>query len=324
MLTESEHRPPMRPSPAFPIFFVLPLALLLGTSACGPDEADAPPPDQVGTGSLSETEAAGPAASVNRATFEEALASGHAALTYFYVPSSGFAYHDPEGRLTGVTAELLRDFARFVANTHGIHVEVEWVEEERWADFYGYVRESEGGAFGIGNVTITDPRGEEVDFSPPYLQNIAVLVTHTDVPELEAIEEIGRAFVGLTALPYPGTLHETRLEAIRENHLPEMTTHPVASNDELVSLIASGEGYVGYMDIYNYWRARENGLPLRRHPVGDDAAEAFGVILPNDSDWTPVMEAFFHEDGGYVESPRYREHLRIHLGEELAGLLGGR
>jgi ABC-type amino acid transport substrate-binding protein len=297
------------------------LAASLLLTGCGGRPEAAPPRAE---DPVSETFSQAPAAPVLGPTFRESLAAGHAHLTYFFVPSSGFAYRNQAGHLTGVTVELLRDFARFVADTHGLEVAITWIEEELWARFYGFVRDSEGGVFGIGNVTITDARWQEIDFSPPYLRNIAALVTHQDVPELEAMEAVGEAFAGLTALPYPGTLHEARLEAIREAHFPLMASRPVASNDELVSALAAGPETFGYIDIYNYWRAREAGLPLRRHPVGDDAAETFGVILPDGSDWTPVITAFFEADGGYAESERFRRLLREHLGDELAVLLSSR
>ncbi|CAN5621040.1 hypothetical protein BH23GEM11_BH23GEM11_03870 [soil metagenome] len=263
-----------------------------------------------------------PAGPVRAPTLAEAREAGRADLTFFFVPSSGFAYRRDDGRLTGVTVELLRDFAGFVQETHDLAVHVTWVEEELWADFYGYVRDSRGGVFGVGNVTITEARRGELDFSPPYMQNIAVLVTHEDVAELGSMADIGSSFADLVALRYPGTLHEARLEEIRDEHFPAMRFQPVASNDELVSTLASGPGSFGYIDIYNFWRAREAGQPLRRHPVGDDAAETFGVILPSNSDWTPVITAFFDEIGG-AEGPRVEALLREHLGDELASLLSG-
>jgi hypothetical protein len=293
------------------------LAVLAACAPASPPADGAPEP-----GAVAERHASGSAEPAVASTFARARDAGVAELVFFYVPSSGFAYRDGEGRLTGVTVELLRDFAAYVAEEYGIDLRVEWREEERWADFYGYVRDSRGGAFGIGNVTITEPRRDELDFSPPYLNNVAVLVTHQEVPELGAMEEIGEAFRGLVALPYPGTLHEMRLLAIRDRWLPGVEMRPVASNDELVALLADG-GHFGYIDVYNYWRARQAGEPLRRHPVGDDASETFGVILPHGSDWTPVMEAFFARDGGYAQSPRYRGLLREHLGDELAGMLAG-
>jgi hypothetical protein len=75
------------------------------------------------------------------------------------------------------------------------------------------------------------------------------------------------------------------------------------------------------LDGYNHWRAVGQGQPLRRHPAGDEDSEAFGVILPRGSDWTPAIEAFFDDAGGYVQGERYGALLGEHLGEELAALL---
>jgi ABC-type amino acid transport substrate-binding protein len=301
------------------------IVLLLSVAAilaCTPARDDDSDPATV-TGEVTEAAPRVATGPMSAPSFREAQAAGEARVVLFYVPSSGFAYEGDDGRLTGVTVELLRDFARFVSDTHGIDLHLEWLAEERWADFYSYVRASEGGVFGIGNVTITEPRREEIAFSPPYLNNVAVLVTHAQLAELGGMDEIPDAFRGLTALPYPGTLHQDRLEAIRARWLPDMPVRPVASNDELVSLLGSDPRYFGYMDVYNYWRARGAGQPLRRHTIGDDASETFGVILPHGSDWTPVMDAFFQADGGYADSDRFRGLLRTHLGEELATLLTG-
>lgn len=297
-----------------------PLAAAFLLVAC--DTGDAGEAATAQTPVLSEEIHEGPAAPVTAITFEEALASGAAVLEFFFVPSSGFAYRDDAGHLTGVTVELLRGFARHVADEHDINVTVRWNEEPLWADFYGYVRDSRGAAFGIGNVTITDARQGELDFSPPYLRNIAVLVTHDSVPELARMEQIDEVFAGLTALRYPGTLHETRLLAIRDAHFPAMTTREIASNDELVAALAAGPTTFAYIDIYNYWRAREAQRPLRRHPVGDDGAETFGIILPDGSDWTAVIEEYMDQIGG-AEGATVARLTRAHLGEELAALLGG-
>lgn len=242
-------------------------------------------------------------------------------LSFVFVPATGFAYRDASGAPTGVTVELLRDFARWLSEQFEVPVVVHWHEEPTWSDFYARVRDGQGGVFGVGNVTITQARWSELDFSPPYMNNIATLATHVDVPELASMERIGEAFAGMTGLVFPGTLHETRMEQIREAGFSDLQTRPVSSNDELIELLASGEGYFSYVDVYNVWRAEQQGLPLRRHPVADDASEQFGVILPDVSPWTAVIDAFFESDGGYIRSERFAGHLERHLGAELAGLL---
>ena len=294
--------------------------LLLGFMAgCGPDSAEAPREES--TPAAQPLDAGAAIQPLRGSSLSQAGAGGEAHLVVHYVPSSGFAYPDADGNLTGVTVELMRSFGRWLEETRGMQVDLSFVGEERWATFYERVLVSEGGVFGIGNVTITEARRDEVDFSPPYMSNVAILMTHEEVPELTSIDVIGEAFEGLVGLTYPGTLHQARIEAIRREHFPEMETVDVASNDELVGRVASGEGYFGYVDIYNYWRALEGGAPLRHHPVGDDASEAFGVILPRGSDWTPILAEFFAADGPLQEREAFRSLLGEHLGAELAGLL---
>lgn len=295
----------------------LALAACLALAGCTP-WGQAP---EGGPGTVTETRGGTTTARLTGSGFGDALERGEAQLVFAYVPAPGFATHDGTGRPTGVTVELLRDFAGWVAQAHGIDVHVTWHEQPSWSTFYGEVRDAQGGVLGVGNVTITAEREAELDFSPPYMDNVAALVTHRSVPELPSMDRIGDHFGPLTALVFPGTLHQTRLEAIRDLHFPRMATRPVASNEELVALLAADAGYFGYLDVYNLWRAEQAGLPLRRHPAGDDASESFGVILPDGSDWTPVVSAFLRADGGYVRGPRFRAHMHEHLGAALADLL---
>ena len=292
------------------------LTVLLAVAACGPED-----PEDILEEHLDEMEQPEMgAAPLSGDAFQVAEEMGQGRVTVVYVPADGFAYEGDDGRLTGVTVEILRDFANWVHEEHEFQLELDFQEETDWSRFYDDVRDAEEGVFGIGNVTITDERWEEIAFSPPYMTNVAVLISHEDVPELESMADIPETFQGMTAVPFEGTLHEERILEVRDEHWPELEIEPVDSNDAIIERVASGDGYFGWIDIYNYWRERDEE-PLRRHPVGDDAAEEFGIIMPLGSDWVPEMEAFFLEDGEYVGSQRYRDIMEAHLGEELAAEL---
>ncbi len=254
------------------------------------------------------------------ASLHKARDAGHATVTVLYVPAAGWAYRDNDGQLTGVTVEIMRRFADYVADERGVELRLDFVEETDWSVFYGRVRDAEGGVFGIGNVTITDNRREELAFSPPYLNNIAVLITHEDVATVPGPAEAAEYLEGFKALAFAGTLHETRLEALREEHWPELEIERAGSNDEIIAAAADGTHF-GYIDAYNYYGARDRGAPLRHHPAFDDPGEEFGVIMPLNNDWQPVLEAFFEHDGGLMQSAFYRDLLAEHLGEPVADLL---
>jgi ABC-type amino acid transport substrate-binding protein len=254
-------------------------------------------------------------------SWEQVINEGTGTLIAYYVPAEGFAYYDDNGNLTGVTVDIIREFNSWIETEYEVELEVQFVSEESFSRFYQTVQNSESGTIGMANVTITEERRQELDFSPSYMQNIAVLITHDSVDELNSFHQIQDQFAGMNALAFEGTLHEQRLGEIREDFFPETNLLMANSNDEIINRVSGDSSLFAYIDIYNYWRASEQGEPLRRHPAGDDAAEEFGYILPPDSDWTPVIKEFFLHGEGYTRSDEFRQIMTRHLGYELAELL---
>jgi ABC-type amino acid transport substrate-binding protein len=254
-------------------------------------------------------------------TWEEVQQMGEGIVTLVYVPSDGFSYVDDDGRLTGVTIELVRDFIDYVNVNYNMNVTISYKPVEQFSNFYEAVRDASGGVFGVANVTITDQRKEELSFSPPYMTNIATLITHRDIPEIPSFESIPDAFAGLDALAFQGTLHQERVRTIADQYLPEADIDFAQSNNEIIDRVSSENRYFAYVDIYNYWRASSAGAPLQRHSTGDQASEQFGIIMPLNSDWRHLVERFFEDEGGYLNTERYRYLMETHLGEELAELL---
>jgi ABC-type amino acid transport substrate-binding protein len=296
------------------------LSLALGCTGPGESRADGDPvqsqrPDLVPA-----------AASRDRGdAYADLQQKGAGEVVVLFTPSPGWAHwaSDRDSVPTGVTVDLLQDFFRWVETEDGVSLRVRWVEEPEWGRFYRRVRDAGGGVLGIGHVTITPERREELDFSPPYLSNVAVLITRNDVPELSSMADFARHFAGFTAYPFRGTLHEDRIERLRDLGIPDFQVQYVNSIDAILAAVQGGSDRLAWLDLYDFWLAVERGVPIRRHPAGDDHSESLGVILPRGSDWTPVLEAFLTEGNGYRNGARYEGLLRSHLGDGLAEALQG-
>lgn len=255
-------------------------------------------------------------------SWESVQQQGNGTVNILYVPSGGFAYENEKGELTGVTIEILREFVSWVEYTYEVGLILNFASEPEWQKFYTQVSGAGPGLIGTGNVTITEERRNEVQFSPPYLDNIAVLVSHADRPELTSLEDIPVVFAGKTGLLHPGTLHADRMEKIRESYFPGMPVISAHSNDELMDRMAEGDYYFTYLDVHNFVHGLGDGVPMKRHEIGDDANEQFGFIMPPDSDWGKPLDDFFAYEGGFVNSQRYRDILRKHLGDGIMEVLG--
>lgn len=250
-------------------------------------------------------------------SFEQGKQRGHATLKIVYVPAAGFAYLDENSELTGVTINIMQEFADFVLYSQGIEINYEFISINDFSTFYNKVRDSRNGVFGLGNVTITESRKQELKFSPPYMTNIAVLITHADAPDLRELNSISVDFDGLTGLAFKGTLHEQRLRQLKSTYWQTMPLDFATANSEIIHRVSERVNYFSYIDIYNYWRAAESGLPLKQHPAADQASERFGIIMPLSNDWDEIIRDFFDQGQGFRTSRTYRAIMEKHLGTEL-------
>ncbi len=253
-------------------------------------------------------------------SWQQSKAAGRGELTVLYVAAEGFAYTSADNRLTGVSIEIMRDFVQWLQSNHQVALQLNFVAEPDWSRFYRRVVAANGGVFGLGNVTITAARAKELQFSPPYLNNVAVLISHADIAELQSLAQLSERFSHLQPLAFSGTLHEVRMQALRNQYQPGAEMGRVGSNQQLLELVASGAWY-GYVDAYNYRRAQQQGMPLRHHPVADDSDETFGIIMPLNNDWAPLLAAFFNAGPGYRNTERYQQILLQHLGPQLTAIL---
>ena len=88
-----------------------------------------------------------------------------------------------------------------------------------------------------------------------------------------------------------------------------------ANSQETYEKITTDPNGFAYLDLAFYLESVQNRKPLKRHPVGDIAADQFGFAMPMNSDWYPLLDEFFKANGGYTNSAQYKGILKKHLGE---------
>jgi len=248
-------------------------------------------------------------------TFAQAKKNGSGVIVFTYVETPGFIYKDNTGRLSGVCIDILNDFVKYVNETYNIELKTKLAGNgSSFRAMYDGAKTGKGGVFGLGNVTITEVRLKEVKFSPPFIKNFSVLVSHSSVPTLKTFDDFGKGFNGMTAYTGRGTLNEKRILELKEKYYPELKVVQMASSTEVFTKLLADKKSFSYLDLAFYLDAIKKRHPLKRHEIGDTKSEGFGIAMPFTSDWAPIMEEFFNKDGGYTNSDEYKKILINHLG----------
>ena len=228
------------------------------------------------------------------------------------------------GEYKGLCFDIMKDFISYVKTRYGANLEVEFVSPKNPKDFDEFlniVQSGSGGVFGLGDVTVTDERKSVYTFSPPYFSNIAILATHDDVPNLSSMQNIASEFAGMKAIVQKGTTHEERIQQIKGKYHPGLQVELTTGFDEANKKAAASKNYFTYIDFSTYLNVIDQKISLKRHPAGDQNGEYFAFIMPKDSDWSPVLNEFFAQNGGYVRSLQYRKMMAEHLGSHVLKLM---
>lgn len=240
---------------------------------------------------------------------------GSGTISLAYVETPGFVYKDASGKLTGICIDIMNDFVKYVSETKSVKLNTRYIGDgSSFSKMFASVKSGKDGVFGLGNITITEARKKEIRFSPTFIQNVAILITHKNIPTLGNMSEISTKFKGLKAYTGKGTLNDKRIQEIKTKYIPSLSIQYVASSPATLSKVAADPQSFTYLDIAFYLDALKNKKPLKRHGVGDQASEEFGLIMPMSSDWQPLMNEFFRKNGGYTNSMEYKKILAKHLG----------
>ena len=256
-------------------------------------------------------------------TWGQVKQTGQGTVSLAYVETPGFVYKDKaSGKLTGICVDIMDDFVKWVNNTKKVKLQSKFVGDGgSFSGMYTKVKGSTGGVFGLGNITITEQRKKEIKFSPSFITNFAILITQNNVPTLTKLEDVSKTFGNLKAYTAKGTLNEKRILELKKSHFPAMKVVTTSTSPEAYNKIFSDPNSFTYLDLAFYLQAVQERKSVKRHPVGDKAAEQFGFIMPISSDWSPLLEEFFAARGGYTNSSKYKQILQKHLGDTGVKLL---
>lgn len=260
-------------------------------------------------------------AQISGDTFEEASQRKSATVTYIYNNATAFAKENEKGEVSGVLVDLMEEFESYVKTTYGIvmNVRFEEVEQANFAKFLTSTETASGGVFGLSNASITEERARRLRFSPPFIKNITVLVTNNSVPTLEKLDDIDVNFAGMKAFSVTSSIYLAKLEKIKSNFYPDMEIELYKSGLGVIEALAKDEKAFAVIDLLYYLDFFQKGYPIKRHRTGDEAGDEFGIVMPKNNDWEPILADFFNS--GFLKSPEYRKIVSDHLGKSAMRLI---
>jgi len=248
-------------------------------------------------------------------TYAQAKQAGKAEWVMTFANAPGFIYKDQNGKVSGITVDLMNAFKAYVEEKKGISITMTYKssDPENFTRFLSDVKESRGGVFGLSNTTITRERMASYQFSPPYITNIGMVISHKDVATLSELSDIPNKFAGMTAVTVKNSTNAQRIHEIRQKYWSDLKIEYVSSFQDAVDAVSGSKNKFTDVDFTYYLSAVQSSKPLKRHPGGDNLTEKFGIIMPKSNDWAPLLKEFM--ESGFVGGIEYKKIVARNLGQ---------
>ncbi len=254
-------------------------------------------------------------------SFEKAKTSKTANLLYTFSKTPGFIYSTGGSQYAGICVDIMTKFEKYVKSKYGITIKAKYqmALDDSFTRMLATVKSSNGGVFGLGNITITESRKRMYNFSPPFINNISLLVTNKSVTTLTKLEDMSNVFRGMTAYTVKGSTNEIEFFRWKKAYYPAMKISYVGTFSEAVNKVSSDPKAFTNVDFTYYLDAIKAKKPVKRHTAGSSNSEEFGIIMPKSNDWSPVLAEFMNS--GFIDGGEYKAIVRKHLGESAIKLL---
>jgi ABC-type amino acid transport substrate-binding protein len=252
-------------------------------------------------------------------SWEKVKASG-GTLTVIYYEQPGLIYKDAAtGKIKGVCADILDDFTKFVQEKYGKKLTINYAGQEQVFPEFLSITQNTANILGVTNVTITDERKKILKFTPSFMSNPVVMLSHKDAPSISSVTEIGTTLKDYSAKVITGSTHVKVIEKIKKENAPGLKVSYANSGGDILKELSGGPKFFTILDFTEYIDATRRQLPVKRQSINFGAAEELAFIMAKQTDWDQPWSEFLTPE--YKKGVRYRKIIVDNLGATFLGIL---
>jgi ABC-type amino acid transport/signal transduction systems, periplasmic component/domain len=245
-------------------------------------------------------------------------ASGSGTLSVVYYEQAGLI-QDTNGKPTGLCVDVLADFVAFVETKHGKKITVQYVGKEPVFSEFLLAAQNNTNVLGVTNVTITEERKKILKFTPPFISNPVVLITHKDAPTVASFAELSTKLDGYTTEIIAGSTHVKHINKIKKDNWPSLSIAYGPSGQEIIKKITTQPKLFTILDFTEFVDATRKRLPVKKQDLDFGSPEQLAFIMSKQSDWDAIWKEFLTDE--YRKSPKYRKNIADNLGSAFLSIL---
>ena len=216
-------------------------------------------------------------------------------VTVLWSQSAPFIYKDDSGKLMGIEVDILELYKQHLKECGHINLTIEYKEINNFAKLINtFCANKNPNIIGSSAFSITEERKKIVDFSKPYMSDISLIISNSNVAVAKTEIEFAKLFSSLNAVTIKGTTYESDLrKLITQKHIPFSLSYISTSNNVLKKIEKTPSSF-GYIDLFVYllYYKENPSITIHRQKFYISKKEGYAYIYPKKSNWKKSFDTF--------------------------------
>lgn len=224
--------------------------------------------------------------------WKDILANKNGNIVFYWYPNN-IKIDESKDIIDGVEFDLASSFVSYLNEKYEVEITLDWIVVNSFQEVMDTVQEAESGVFGASSISITDERKKYLNFTPPFLSDVSVLVSSPKVPLAHTAGEFEQIFDNLIAVSIPNTTLDKALKDLKSKYGLHFDILYVSNSGEIIDKIESLENGFGYIDLPNFLVAFDHLSKVRRQFFYPIKLEGIAMIYSLQSDWDEAVNDYF-------------------------------
>jgi ABC-type amino acid transport substrate-binding protein len=251
-------------------------------------------------------------------SWSKVKSKGSGTLVCLWNESYGITQLDSKGVPDGVAIDILNEFTQYLKAKYNVEITLQYTEEKSFSTFLKKVSQTPN-LLGVSGVSITEERKKTLKFTPYFLLNPNVLITHRDARPLAKLDDMATVYNGYRMKVVEGSVHANYAKKLKEAYYPDLVIEYASGSRIIFDEMKNNPKMLTIIDFGEYLGAFRNKKQLVRQNVDLGFTDKLAYVMHKDSDWITVWNEFLTDD--FRKSTVYKKIIADNLGNTYLSLL---
>lgn len=254
-------------------------------------------------------------------TWKEVKEKGEGSLVIAFSENSPFVSQNAQGQLSGIEYEIMEEFVKFVEESHGVTLILEYEHLYDFESLLDTLRSTQRPLIGMASISSLEERKQDFYITKPYMPDIEMVVSSREIGPASSLSEFADMVKHNRAITVSNSTFERNILELKQKYFPEIQIEYSRHVDFLIKEISDADDAWGYISLPNYLSYYREGRGLSRQRFFMVENPGLSLATTHHSGWGEILESFIADSrfqpllDGLIE-----KHLGKAFGEVLASI----